>query len=160
MTLQSSLGAPLDPPELSKPGLGARRRRIVPSSSISSSSSSLSGIGCLINERAYSRSRYMHSIAVVTPSSYKSSEHIESGRWAIFTFRMCSPISFARSICFWSEVAVRRASVNDSTVSFLTAVPTPRASTRSAQKNWSPKNGRIMVGMPAAKNENYVNSTR
>lgn len=65
------------------------------------------------------------------------------------TARICSPISLARWICFWSVVAARSASVRVCTVSLRTAEPMPSASTRSAQKNWSPKNGLMIVGMPA-----------
>lgn len=61
----------------------------------------------------------------------------------------CSPSALARVICFASAVAARKASVRALTVSFLMAVPTPSASTRSAQKSWSPKNGLMIVGIPA-----------
>ena len=65
------------------------------------------------------------------------------------TDRICSPTSFARAICLWSVVAVTKASARFSTVSLRTLEPMPRASTRSAQKNWSPKKGLIIVGIPA-----------
>ena len=69
------------------------------------------------------------------------------------TVLICSPSNLARSICLTSVVAARKASVNALTVSFLTAVPTPRASTRSAQKSWSPKKGLMIVGIPAKQSQ-------
>ena len=131
ITLQSSLRAR----ELEELGDKTSAFLGVDSSVISSSAKS-SVVRCLTRERAYSKSRYIDSIAVATPSSCCRRQQMlyKKGR-KIDTARICSPRSFALLICFTSVVATLSASVSAVTVNFLTPAPTPKASTRSAQKN-------------------------
>jgi hypothetical protein len=56
-----------------------------------------------------------------------------SGDEGEHTFRIISPTTLALAICFSFVVAFNKASVRCSAVSFRTADPTPRDSTRSDQ---------------------------
>ncbi len=67
------------------------------------------------------------------------------------TLLICSPSTRALVIMRSLLVASHRARANELAPHFLRQIPTPRSSTRLPKKNWSPKKGRIMVGMPALK---------